>query len=553
MAFTTRSILFASCAITALALSGCQANVGIDQIDGVGFSCFTDDDCLVDEGFFCAPLNRADGERGNCVQSTGTGEEECFDRDSDGFSVGPDCQAGLQLDCDDDDPNINPAADEVCDGVDNDCDDSTDEEIPPRPCRLQIGLCAGAVVSCTDGAFPDCATVGLYPEGFELVETSCDGIDNNCNGDTDEQCECQPGIDGAVQCGSDTGACSRGIEVCNDNGTLSECVSASIGSACTTDADCGANGFCVEEQINPNEDLFDACTPTDASACRQNVCRTLEGTTACATDGECLEGESCVLGACQALNTRSLGEELCNGIDDNCDGRIDDDGSRLSICGPCPWNMVLVDIELADGSRGFICVDQYEASMSDATDSDMGSFDAYSTSQPGVVPWTGIDPDSASAACQATAYAELFGGGFAQPLPRKRLCSTFEYEQACGGTNGTASQTAYPYGDEFVAGNCVDNTLGTAGPALTGSFDTCSRFIRGDGPQGDQATWDMSGNVGEWVRGAGNLPFLAGGSYLDDDTGGGSALACDAAVASDSVPSPYGDSVGFRCCTLRAQ
>ncbi len=42
------------------------------------------------------------------------------DEDGDGWTV-------QQGDCDDGDPQVNPAADELCDAVDNDCDELVDE------------------------------------------------------------------------------------------------------------------------------------------------------------------------------------------------------------------------------------------------------------------------------------------------------------------------------------------------------------------------------------------------------------------------------------------
>ena len=50
---------------------------------------------------------------------------QCTDEDDDGYSPdGGDCGP---VDCDDDDPNIYPGAQEVCDGKDNDCDGQVDE------------------------------------------------------------------------------------------------------------------------------------------------------------------------------------------------------------------------------------------------------------------------------------------------------------------------------------------------------------------------------------------------------------------------------------------
>lgn len=53
----------------------------------------------------------------------------CSDADGDGYgSVGdPDCPGGLAADCNDGDPLIHPGAADVCDGVDNNCQDGADE------------------------------------------------------------------------------------------------------------------------------------------------------------------------------------------------------------------------------------------------------------------------------------------------------------------------------------------------------------------------------------------------------------------------------------------
>ncbi len=50
-------------------------------------------------------------------------EPQGIDRDGDGWTR----RAG---DCDDDDPEVHPAAPELCDGLDNDCDAAVDEDLP---------------------------------------------------------------------------------------------------------------------------------------------------------------------------------------------------------------------------------------------------------------------------------------------------------------------------------------------------------------------------------------------------------------------------------------
>ncbi|MBM4394253.1 MAG: lamin tail domain-containing protein [Deltaproteobacteria bacterium] len=97
--------------------------------------------------------------------------------DGDGDGVAED-----EGDCDDGDPAVHPGATEVCNGADDDCDGAIDEQPAGAPSCLSLGVCAGVEPACGGAAGFSCP----YPKVFEPVEQSCDGLDNDCDGDTDE-------------------------------------------------------------------------------------------------------------------------------------------------------------------------------------------------------------------------------------------------------------------------------------------------------------------------------------------------------------------------------
>jgi len=114
--------------------------------------------------------------------------ENCVDDDEDGYyAIDEDCPAGD--DCDDSNADVNPGATEVCNDIDDDCDDLTDED----------KVCVTCTDNDEDGYGPGCApgpdcddsNADVNPDATEV----CNDIDDDCDDQTDEDGVCGDCVD----------------------------------------------------------------------------------------------------------------------------------------------------------------------------------------------------------------------------------------------------------------------------------------------------------------------------------------------------------------------
>ena len=412
------------------------------------------------EGSFCAPVCFEDGDcpaSASCVATQVDGEDVSLCKPKDGQctcssaaiseEASTNCLVTNELgscqgtrycapegltECD-----ATPAVQEICNGVDDNCSelvDGADPTLELQPCESQDGVCEGAIKAstlCVGGEWQACDPVvyEAHNPAFEpMMELTCDGLDNDCDGSADEDFTLTT-LDGTelsgvgVPCG--TGACAGGETVCNaeNNGIIcsTEAAKTEVCDGIDNDCDGLVDGADFDLVLEP---------------CAKNVgvCEGLIMTTDYCVDGT---WKACTDEDYLAYNDtyEPEAETVCDGLDNDCDGAVDDDflltqldGSTVQGVGqPCGLGACVGGVTLCGGDEAsIICSTAGESSpeICDGIDNDCdGLIDT-------------ADPDLVLAPCE---NQKGLCDGSVKPAP---LCVNGQW-QPCEDAQYTAHAAAY--------------------------------------------------------------------------------------------------------------
>ena len=256
----------------------------------------------------------------NACQNGLNPEKMYLDQDNDGYTE--------QTDCNDDDPNVYPDAEEFCDGVDQDCDGEVDNGVSRN---FFVDFDADGfgnpnewIVSCEE-------TPGFVGNSLDCDDTDsqinpiapdiCDDFDNNCNGIIDEEASItfyydwdEDGFGGSeielLACERPDGFSENNLD-CDDYDAASY---PGAEEACDgLDNDCDGeldNGLERSEfYLDQDEDGYGDDLLGVVLACMKPIKHSERA-------GDCNDEDS---------NVFPGAPEQCNSFDDNCNGIVDED------------------------------------------------------------------------------------------------------------------------------------------------------------------------------------------------------------------------------------